>query len=359
MATSITSISAIPLSPTISSISSFAMASSRSRSSTASSQSFEIYLEDSDDEIVWSVSEDSVSSSGISAESNGSPASDDDFVVLSRPRSPRAADTRVPTPATGGANIPNTLASDLARLSVNQVSATIRRNKKAAMMVKVHKSQDDATASHKGGHAKPAATPRPGAGGSCLSPTSTPISTSTPVSERPSSVATLRKGSPSGKPAGRRRRKNRAGSPDGGGLGAWPIVDDISERPDSRSEREDEDPAASSMYEAATSYINSFLEDQTSVGRLTLLQSLIIELGLASSSLPASLTAAKAMLKSRAFLNVGEYLDARQKGPAAVQGVMHPSKTSLIKDLKKRRNTTPVRWVKETGLQVLLVSCYH
>lgn len=93
--------------------------------------------------------------------------------------------------------------------------------------------------------------------------------------------------------------------------------------------------------------------------RLTLLQSLIVELGLGSSSLPASLTAAKAMLRSHVFVNVGEYLDARQKGPAAVQGVMHKSKSSLIRDLRKRRNPVPLQWVKETGLQVLLVSCYH
>ncbi|KAJ7694181.1 hypothetical protein B0H17DRAFT_1159228 [Mycena rosella] len=340
-----TPITVVPSSPTMSAASSFDMVSSRSRSSTASSQSPDMDFDDSDDEIVWSVSEESLSSSN---ESSLSPASDDDFVVLSRPRSPqrRSADTRrEPTPTTDGANTPSNLASDLARLSVNQVSATIRRNKKAA-------AKEGAAVSPK--HRKPSS--RPKAEGGSKSPPPTPT---TPVSDRPSSVATLRKGSPSGKP-GRRSRKNKAGAAAApSGFGARPIVDDISEQPDSASERGDSEFAVPSMYEAAASYINSFLADQTSVCRLTLLQSLIIELGLASSSMPASLTAAKAMLKSQAFLNVGEYLDARQRGPAAVQSVMHPSKTALIKDLRKKRNATALRVVKESGLQVLLVSCYH
>ncbi|KAJ7489886.1 hypothetical protein B0H11DRAFT_2010831 [Mycena galericulata] len=350
MATTITSISAIPSSPSMSSASSFDMVSdSRSRSS---SQSFEIDLDDSDDEIVWSVSEESsISSSGLSAERSISPASDDDFVVLSRPRSPRAsnAQIRVPTPTADGAATPNDLASDLARLSVNQVSATIRRNKKA--VAAAAKLQDAGASKRRASNAasKSGAMSQP----QSKSPSPTPP---TPVSDRPSSVATLRTGSPSGK-AGRRRRRNKNGSPSAGGFGARSIVDDISEQPDSASEQGENDFA--SLYEAAASYINSFLADPTSVCRLTLLQSLIIELGLASTSLPASLTAAKAMLKSHAFLNVGEYLDARQKGPAAVQGVMHPSKTALIRDLRRKRNPSSLQWVKETGLQVLLVSCYH
>ncbi|KAJ7172660.1 hypothetical protein C8R46DRAFT_1216453 [Mycena filopes] len=162
-----------------------------------------------------------------------------------------------------------------------------------------------------------------------------------------------------GRPSPRRRRNRRGGSPVAGGFAARPIVDDVSEQPDTASERGDDEPVGITMYDAAASYINSFLADPTSVCRLTLLQSLIVELGLADSSLPPSLTAAKAMLKSHAFLHVGEYLDARQHGPAAVQGVMHKSKTSLIKDLRKKRNTVPRQWVKDAGLQVFLVSCYH
>ncbi|KAJ6546501.1 hypothetical protein DFH09DRAFT_644930 [Mycena vulgaris] len=345
--TIITSISDIPSSPTMSAASSFDMVSSRSRSSTTSS---DMYLDDSDDEIVWNVSEASLSSSSLSL------ASDDDFVVLSRPRSPRASNARELTPTTDGADTPNNLASDLARLSVSQVSATIRKNKKAAAP-KVQEAGVRVVLP-KRRNRRPTAARAESAGGSSSSHSPSPSPSPTPVSDRPSSVATLRTGSPS-KESGRKNRKNKTGGGVVGGFGARPIVDDISEQPDSASERGDSEFAVPSMYEAAASYINSFLADQTSVCRLTLLQSLIIELGLASSSLPASLTAAKATLKSQAFLNVGEYLDARQRGPAAVQGVMHPSKTALIKDLRKKRNPTALQVVKKSGLQVLLVSCYH
>ncbi|KAJ6547380.1 hypothetical protein B0H19DRAFT_1211961 [Mycena capillaripes] len=330
----------------MSSASSFDVVSSRSRSSTTAS---DIYFDDSDDEIVWGVSDGSLSSSESDVSANGStfPASDDDFVVLSRPRSPRVSTARVPPPVpSNGADTPNTttLASDLARLSVNEVSSIIRRNKKAAAAAAT------AAAKQNPGAAPPKYTNK--------KKKQTQTSQS-PVSDRPSSVATLRKGSPSGK-AGRRRRKNenKSGSPEpDSGFGARPIVDDISEHPDSASEGGDDE--FTSMYDAAASYINSCLADPSSVCRLTLLQALIIELGLASSSLPASLTAAKAIIKSRVFLNVGEYLDARRKGPAAVQEVMHKSKSSLIRDLRKKRNPISLQWVKETGLQVLLVSCYH
>jgi len=352
MATPITSIAAILHSPTMSSASSFDVVSSRSRSSTTTS---DIYFDDSDDEIVWGVSDGSLSSSESDLSANGStfPASDDDFVVLSRPRSPRVSTAQartVPPPPSNGADTPNatTLASDLARLSVNEVSSIIRRNKKAAAAAAATAKQNPGVASPKYTNKKKKQTQT----------SQSPVAT--PVSDRPSSVATLRKGSPSGKPAVRRRRKNKSerGSPvPDSGFGARPIVDDISEHPDSASEGGDDE--FTSMYDAAASYINSCLADPSSVCRLTLLQALIIELGLASSSLPASLTAAKAIIKSRAFLNVGEYLDARRKGPAAVQEVMHKSKSSLIRDLRKKRNPISLQWVKETGLQVLLVSCYH
>ncbi|KAJ7090054.1 hypothetical protein C8R43DRAFT_294750 [Mycena crocata] len=351
MATPITSISDIPSSPTMSFASSFDMVSVRSRSSTSSSQSLDMYLDDSDDEIVWSVSEASESlsssSSDISTESSGSPASDDDFVVLGRPRSLSlrgSDDAALPTPTSdGGTSTPNNLAADLVSLSLNQVSATIRRSKKAATpAVKLPRSG-----------ASPKQNGKPN-----QSQSQSPSPLPSPVSDRPSSVTTLKKGSPSGK-AGRRRRKNKIPGAVAAGFGARPIVDDVSEQPDSCSERGDNEFAVPSMYEQAASYISSSLADPTSACRLTLLQALIIELGLASSALPTTLTSAKATLKSRAFLNVAEYLDARQKGPAAVQGVMHPSKTALIKDIRRKRNPTSLQWVKETGLQVLLVPCYR
>ena len=111
---------------------------------------------------------------------------------------------------------------------------------------------------------------------------------------------------------------------------------------------------------------------------LTFLQALIIELGLCSDtasaeqsasetsfanlpSLPRSLRAAKALLKERVFVNVRDYLDMRDKGFDALQSVMHPSRKALIKDLSrgKGQRKVPRTFVKESGLGVLLVTCYH
>ncbi|KAF8655974.1 hypothetical protein AX16_002834 [Volvariella volvacea WC 439] len=118
-----------------------------------------------------------------------------------------------------------------------------------------------------------------------------------------------------------------------------------------------------SMYDEAVNYITSFLmnppETKDSSCHLTLLQSLIIELGLATDTLPASLTAARSLLKSKAFLNVKEYLATRNQGPDAIQHVMYPSRSALIRSIKKNKNYASKKWVKEHGLQVLLVSCYH
>lgn len=118
-----------------------------------------------------------------------------------------------------------------------------------------------------------------------------------------------------------------------------------------------------SKYDEAVCYITSFLSNPDArnnpVCRLTFLQALIIELGLASSALPASLTSARAFLKSRVFLNIREYLAVRGQGADAVQRAMHPSRKALIKDIKKnKQKRASLGWVKESGLQVLLVKCY-
>ncbi|KAG6896734.1 hypothetical protein C0992_006451 [Termitomyces sp. T32_za158] len=124
------------------------------------------------------------------------------------------------------------------------------------------------------------------------------------------------------------------------------------------------DYGSPSMYEEAFGFITSFLANpaarQDSACRLTLLQALIIELGLADSPLPCSISTAKAYLKSRAFLNVNEYLAVRDQGPAAVQRIMYPSRTALMKEIRKsKKSRAPRGWVKDMGLQVLLVQCHH
>ena len=110
---------------------------------------------------------------------------------------------------------------------------------------------------------------------------------------------------------------------------------------------------------------------------MTLLQALIVELGLCSTtaaepssgseqsfyhlpSLPRTIRAAKALLKSSVFLNVRDYLEQRNKGLDALRSVMHPSRKALVKDLGrgKGRRKVPRDVVKNTGLGVLLVRCY-
>ncbi|KAI0055500.1 hypothetical protein BV25DRAFT_1815529, partial [Artomyces pyxidatus] len=104
---------------------------------------------------------------------------------------------------------------------------------------------------------------------------------------------------------------------------------------------------------------------------LLVLQALILELGIqfragstgsqkpASSyfsipDLPRSLRQAKMLLKSQAFINVRDYLAVRGQGQAALQSVMHPSRSSLVKEVRKGKRM-PVKEVKKAGLNVLLV----
>ncbi|KAI0374702.1 hypothetical protein BV20DRAFT_935336, partial [Pilatotrama ljubarskyi] len=110
--------------------------------------------------------------------------------------------------------------------------------------------------------------------------------------------------------------------------------------------------------------------------KLAFLQALIIELGLYSAvssqatatsssasffslpSLPSSLRAAKALLKSQVFLNVRDYLAVRSQGVEALRRVMHPSRSALLREIRSGKKA-PAKSVKETGLSVLLVTCYR
>jgi len=124
--------------------------------------------------------------------------------------------------------------------------------------------------------------------------------------------------------------------------------------------------SAVSEYDEAVNFITSFLSSpgaRDSVCKLTLLRSLILELGLrtsgSSSALPGSLTAAKALLKKQAHVNIREYIAVRQQGQAALQKVMHPSRSALIKSIRQKKNPASLKWVKSQGLQVLLVTCFR
>jgi hypothetical protein len=136
---------------------------------------------------------------------------------------------------------------------------------------------------------------------------------------------------------------------------------------------------------AARSVLTTPTDARDKAAQLAFLQALIIELGFYTPSAPApapapvptptpaqgtaplaalpdTLSAARAALKARAFVSVREYLDARAHGPQALAQVLHPSRASLRRALAGRAGAArraPRADVKETGLSVLLVSCYR
>ncbi|CCL98951.1 uncharacterized protein FIBRA_00959 [Fibroporia radiculosa] len=136
------------------------------------------------------------------------------------------------------------------------------------------------------------------------------------------------------------------------GLGERAIVDDVSEAGDNT--------ASDALYHDAVEYISTFLSQPgiKSGSNLKLLQALIIELGLSSlPSLPHSLRAAKAFLKSHVFLNVRDYLAVRGQGLDALRRVMHPNRSSLMREIRSGKRV-PVKHVKDSGLNVLLITCH-
>ena len=108
-----------------------------------------------------------------------------------------------------------------------------------------------------------------------------------------------------------------------------------------------------------TRYLASPIAKRDSVCRLTLLQSLIVELGFMSTALPTTLRAATRFIKAHVFLNVREYIAHRGQGQAAIQRLLFPSRNVLIKDIRRKGKPASLAWVKQQGLEVLLVSCYN
>lgn len=93
---------------------------------------------------------------------------------------------------------------------------------------------------------------------------------------------------------------------------------------------------------------------------LSLLRALIVELGLRSpnaSDLPSTLTSARKVLKAEAHVNIKEYVAVRHRGQSALREILKPSKSALRKDIRKG-NRASLQWVKQQGLQVLLITCF-
>jgi len=119
-------------------------------------------------------------------------------------------------------------------------------------------------------------------------------------------------------------------------------------------------PTAS--YDDASAFISRFLSSpvEGSDAQLDLLRALIIELGLRSpnaSDIPLTITSARKLLKSEAHVNIKEYVMTRHKGQLALRGILKPNKSALRKDIRKGKKVS-LQWVKEHGLQVLLITCF-
>lgn len=159
-------------------------------------------------------------------------------------------------------------------------------------------------------------------------------------------------------------------------------MDDVSERGDDNDSifGGGGSELSSTVYDKAVHYINHFLSNPLDhkAANLALLQALIIELGFfhppdalesASDSgrstpsfelsdIPQSMRAARAFIKSHVFMNVRDYLTLRAQGQKALQNVLHPSRKSLVTELRRKNARVPRDWVKQRGLNVLLVTCF-
>jgi hypothetical protein len=339
--------------------SSFAILSSSTSHSFLSSEP--ISDPSSDDEIVLDITDFSISSSGSSFITS---SSEDDYIVLGRPGWPssRLSTPSISTPI----SVMGELIPDFAQLSIgplssstsSQPSRSAGKKKKSKTKAKVEKAKAkpaNTTTTATTAAQAPRTANAPPKKSSCRSKTK----------QKPLSTAASKVSQPSTKSSSKVKVKSR---PAAHGLGSRPIVDDVSEN----GQEEGSVTAAVSMYDEAVKYINTFLSNPSikdSRSRLTLLQSLIIELGLCTppprtcqatptSAVPGSLTAAKALLKSRAFVNIHEYIRIRGQGQAALQRAVYPSRSALIKGIQKKGNRASLQWVKKHGLQVLLVTCY-
>jgi len=331
----------LPTSPALSaySASSYDMISSHPRPTIISSS---LTADDSDDdEIVYNVSEPENS------------FSDDDFVVLNRPLQAHTNlnDDEAQTPMRSTLQ----LADRLGNMEISPKASDNPEKLQPAKPTTAQKVNSDGGEGLKQKRRKKKNT---------TPAESYPSPEPSPVRASSQAVATSqpevqKKGSVKPKSKKKKKQQRNAASPTSAGLGSRPIVDDISERLSVNGDGE----IPPSIYKEAAVYISSYLSNPEAqndkICRLTLLQSLIIELGLANTTLPSSLNSAKTFLKAHAFLNVREYLAVRGQGPEAVQKVLHPSRSALIKDIRKKNNRASLKWVKQHGLQVLLVSCFH
>ncbi|KAI0340523.1 hypothetical protein BDW22DRAFT_379985 [Trametopsis cervina] len=348
-----------------------------------------------DDEIVWSISDLSSAGNPRQPAALRSPdiLSDEEYIVLSPPLSqPRGAnssssssagsvtDSGVEEWSVGLSDVMSNLNIDDSDLDsvrpISQASSTRRRRRRAGRT-----SAAVSTTAPFAAPVPPVTTPKPKRKNSKAKVSSAPAAVpgaSAPKSKKKPKAAKAR-------PTPARVAPETTAK---AGLGERPILDDVSEAGTEKTAAYDE--AVEYVSTSVTHFISgceshqclylSFrvlsatVPEAKAKSNLTFLQALIVELGLLTihstspdqsfyhlPSLPRSMKAAKALLKSNVFLNVRDYLDVRGRGLDALRNVMHPSRKALIKDLSrgKGQRKVPRDYVKNTGLGVLLVTCYH
>ncbi|OCH95593.1 hypothetical protein OBBRIDRAFT_539723 [Obba rivulosa] len=296
----------------------------------------------SDDEIVWSMSDISSSALQHAAQLRSPATLSDDYIVLSRPISPRA--------------VLDGLSAAVASMSIGGPSSTAPIGRDA----NEPKTPMPSAPKRKRSKRKVAAPVQPAATSAKTTTSIAAAKASTQPSPQQKRVISAR----------RKAKHNAAAaqSAANSGLGERPVVDDVSEAGDHR--------VSTPAYRDAVQYI-SVLSDSASRSRsasisLKFLQALIVELGLCPSafvpagttssfyslpSLPHSMRAAKTLLKTHVFLNVRDYLDVRERGLEALRAVMHPSRSSLMREVRNGRRV-PAKKVKSIGLSVLLVTSH-
>lgn len=227
-------------SPTPSSMtSSFVILSDHHRSPSSSTRRTSS-SDDSDDEIVYSVSEGLLSSPS---------PSDDDFVVLSRPRSPRVTSPSGPsTPsAADGARTPNImerLADNVAQLVVSDSGSPDsgkkpqKRSPRSPSELEAAKNRRKRKAARKAATAKVAVESYP-------SPAPSPARSTPPSSTSQQAIAKVKPG-----------KKKKAKKAPTSGFTTRSIVDDVSERLSVNGETEST-VGTPSIYEEAVRYISS------------------------------------------------------------------------------------------------------
>ncbi len=94
---------------------------------------------------------------------------------------------------------------------------------------------------------------------------------------------------------------------------------------------------------------------------LILMQSLLLELGLLTERklLPQTIGSAKKFIKKHVFVSIKEYLAKRNQGQAVVKESVYSSKSVLVRNLKQKKDFVSPAWVKERGLQDLLVTAFR